>query len=50
MGYRQIYLETHSRLRAAIHLYQRCGYREIPRPAWVVHGTMDRFFIKRLDA
>lgn len=48
MGYRGVYLETHSNLTAALHLYRRCGYEEIPRPEGVVHSTMDRFFIKRL--
>ena len=47
-GYRRIYLETHSVLRAAVRLYEKTGYREIPRPAWIVHSAMDRFFIKEL--
>ena len=47
-GYRRIYLETHSVLRAAVRLYERTGYREIPRPAWTIHSAMDRFFIKEL--
>ena len=46
--YRQIYLETHTNLQAAIHLYEKCGYREIPRPDCVVHSTMDRFYLKAL--
>ena len=48
LGYRQIYLETHTNLQAAIHEYERSGYRQIPRPAAVVHTTMDRFYIKEL--
>ena len=48
LGYRRIYLETHSNLRAAIHIYEKSGYRRIPRPAEAVHGTMDRFYIKEL--
>ena len=48
LGYRQIYLETHSSLRAAIHLYKKTGYREIPRPEGIVHSAMDRFFLKDL--
>ena len=35
-------------LTAALHLYARCGYREIPRPASIVHGAMDRFYYKEL--
>ena len=48
MGYRQIYLETHTNLQAAIHIYEKTGYREIPRPDCVVHSTMDRFYLKGL--
>ena len=48
LGYRRIYLETHSNLRAAIHVYEKSGYRLIPRPKEAVHGTMDRFYIKEL--
>ena len=48
LGYRRIYLETHSNLRAAIHVYEKSGYRLIPRPKEAVHGTMDRFYIKKL--
>ena len=48
LGYREMYLETHDNLTAAIHLYQKCAYREIDRPAGVVHATMNRFFLKTL--
>ena len=48
LGYRAAYLETHSLLTAALHLYARCGYREIPRPASIVHSAMDRFCYKQL--
>ena len=48
--YRQIYLETHENLQAAIHIYERCGYREISRPDCVVHSTMNRFYLKELKA
>ena len=48
LGYRRIYLETHTNLQAAIHVYERSGYRQIPRPQGVVHGTMNRFYIKDL--
>lgn len=48
LGYNKIYLETHSNLAAAIHIYEKSGYREIEKPAGVVHATMDRFFIKEL--
>ena len=48
LGYKRIYLETHDNLQAAIHLYQKCNYREIEKPAGIVHATMNRFFIKDL--
>ena len=47
-GYGRVYLETHTRLEAAIHLYEKCGYREIERPESVIHSTMNRFFLKEL--
>lgn len=48
LGYRRLYLETHTNLRAAIHVYEKSGYRQIPRPAEAVHGATDRFYIKEL--
>ena len=47
-GYEQSYLETHDNLQAAIHLYEKSGYKEIERPKEVVHSTMNRFFLKIL--
>lgn len=47
-GYKHLYLETHSNLQAAIGLYRKTGFREIPRPEFVGHSTMDTFFIKEL--
>ena len=48
-GYKRSYLETHDNLQAAIHIYEKCGYREIDRPKEVVHSTMNRFFIKEFE-
>ena len=48
VGYKQSYLETHDNLQAAIHIYVKCGYKEIERPKEVVHSTMNRFFLKVL--
>ncbi|MBR3076824.1 MAG: GNAT family N-acetyltransferase [Oscillospiraceae bacterium] len=48
LGYRSIYLETHTNLAAAIHVYVRAGYQEIDRPAGVVHSTMNKFYRKQL--
>ena len=47
-GFKQSYLETHDNLQAAIHLYEKCGYKEIPRPKEVGHSAMNRFFVKGL--
>ncbi|SCY74727.1 GNAT family N-acetyltransferase [Butyrivibrio sp. INlla14] len=47
-GYRFSYLETHDNLQAAIHIYEKKGYKEIERPKEVVHSTMNRFFLKEL--
>lgn len=47
-GYRRIYLETHTNLRAALHIYEKSGYVAIDKPEAVVHATMNRFFIKEL--
>ncbi len=47
-GFKQSYLETHDNLQAAIHIYEKSGYREIDRPKEVGHSTMNRFFLKLL--
>lgn len=43
-----MYLETHTNLQAAIHVYEKCGYRNIPKPDFVVHSAMNRFYLKNL--
>ena len=48
LGYKRIYLETHSNLAPAVHIYERSGYRKIERPESVVHSTMNLFFLKDL--
>ena len=50
LGYRQVYLETHTNLQAAIYIYEKTGYTEIERPESVVHSTMNRFYWKALGA
>ena len=47
-GFKTSYLETHDNLQAAIHIYEKSGYKEIPRPDFVKHSAMTRFFIKSL--
>ncbi|WP_347711490.1 GNAT family N-acetyltransferase [Olsenella uli] len=48
MGCERLYLETHSNLKAAIHLYEKLGYQRIQKPALCQHSATDHFFIKRL--
>ncbi|SFI40529.1 putative acetyltransferase [Pseudobutyrivibrio sp. OR37] len=47
-GYKRIYLETHTNLKVAIHLYEKCGYKLIEKPKEVVHSSMNRFYLKEL--
>lgn len=47
-GFSASYLETHHNLQAAIHLYEKCGYVQIEKPAAVVHGAMDHFYYKEI--
>lgn len=46
--YKKLYLETHSTLTAAIGLYEKLGFKEIERPKFVLHTTMNKFYIKEL--
>ena len=47
-GYKQLYLETHSNLKVAMKLYEKMGFKQIEKPASVLHGTMDHFYLKSL--
>lgn len=47
LGYERLYLETHSNLKVAIHLYEKLGYRRI-EPVSPSHATMDHFYLKEL--
>ena len=47
-GYHSLYLETHTNLEAAMGLYEKLGFRQIEKPAAVLHSTMNRFFLKQL--
>lgn len=47
-GYRQLYLETHTALHAAMRAYERAGFLPIEKPAFVQHATMNRFYLKSL--
>ncbi len=48
LGYKRIYLETHTVLEAAISLYEKLGYKSIEKPAGIVHSAMNRFYLKEL--
>mgnify|MGYP006332083947 CR=1 FL=1 len=49
MGYKQLYLETHSNLPIAIILYKKLGYTQISAALpGTHHTTMDHFFVKKL--
>ncbi len=45
-GYKASYLETHDNLQAAIHIYEKSGYRDIEKPKEIVHSAMTRFMKK----
>jgi putative acetyltransferase len=47
-GFTTSYLETHSNLTTAIHVYEKSGYKLIDRPEEVGHGAMDHFYTKNL--
>ncbi len=49
IGYKALYLETHTNLLTAIALYEKLGFEQIEKPAFVQHGTMNRFYLKRLQ-
>ena len=44
-GYRSLYLETHTNLSVAVHLYETLGFRRIEKPGCVRHSTMNQFFL-----
>ncbi len=50
-GYERIYLETHSSLKTALHMYEKGGYvdrSKVDAPSTSAHKAMDRFLIKEL--
>lgn len=49
LGYREMYIETHHNLSAAVHLYRKRGFVPFEPPReQMVHQTMDLFFLKEL--
>lgn len=47
-GYKRMYLETHSNLETALHVYEKSGFKPIEKPKEVVHSAMNRFYLKEL--
>ena len=47
-GYRNLYLETHTNLAAALGLYEKLGFQPIEKPCSTQHSTMNRFCRKPL--
>lgn len=47
-GYQKLYLETHTNLTVAIKLYEKMGFHQIEQPDGILHGAMNRFYIKQL--
>ena len=47
-GYRNLYLETHTNLSAALGLYKKMGFCQIEKPCSTPHSAMDCFFLKKL--
>ena len=48
VGYKKLYLETHSNLTVAMKLYDKLGFKQLPKPDFVLHSTMDHFYLKEL--
>ena len=48
VGYGNLYLETHTNLKAALALYEKMGFHKIEKPAAAMHGTMNCFYLKKL--
>ena len=48
MGYKHLYIETHTNLDIAYQMYCRHGYTPIEKPSVVSHGAMNRFLFKTL--
>lgn len=48
VGYRNLYLETHTNLSVALKLYEKMGFHQIDKPCSTPHSTMNCFYLKRL--
>jgi len=49
VGYQELYLETYHLLHAAMHVYQKSGFKKLDGPLkTAVHNTCDEFYVKTL--
>lgn len=48
LGYKKLYLETHTNLAVAVKLYEKLGFQQIEKPCATQHSTMNRFYLKEL--
>ncbi len=48
LGYKKLYLETHTVLAVACKLYEKLGFQSVPKPCPTEHETMNRFYLKEL--
>ena len=48
VGYRKLYLETHTNLSVALKLYEKMGFHPIEKPCLTQHSTMNCFYLKEL--
>ena len=48
-GYKNLYLETHTNLAAALSLYEKTGFQRVEKPCPTQHNTMNRFYLKKLS-
>lgn len=50
MGYDRMYLETHSNLKTAIHMYEKSGFKRIGQlKGYVQHSMMDCFYLMEFE-
>lgn len=48
LGYKSLYLETHTNLAVALKLYEKLGFAQVEQPCPTQHTTMNRFYLKQL--
>lgn len=48
MQYQRLYIETHTNFKAAMHVYEKMGFKEIEKPASCMHSTMNKFYLLQL--